>query len=1226
MKNLIPKFILKRYSENETSGRFIAGTMFIDISGFTAMTQSLMKNGKEGAEILTSVINDVFTPSIDAIYDFGGFISTFAGDAFTAVFPREHELALSSAIAINKIFENIGTRETKFGNYELSVKVGLSVGTVNWGIISGEHLYSYYIRGEAIDAASKSEHHCQTGEIIADSEFYKLNIPEAKFTKRDTTHYKLISRSSGKLQPSEMPKTLGTVENKSETINKSSFDISPFVPQDITDLKIQGEFRDIISCFISFRDEVNLEQNISHILNLTHKYGGYFNKLDFGDKGGVILVLFGAPTATEKMYKRACDFASEINQMKNFPLRTGLTFGTVFAGFVGSLRRKEYTALGMVVNLSARYMMKADWNEIYIDRFISSNIKESYEYEFLKAQDFKGFAEKIPVYKLLNKTEFTAKKSFEGVLIGRKKELSALQEFLKPIFNNQFGGIIYTDGVAGIGKSRLVSELHSHFSEDELDWVYLPCDDILKKSFNPFIHYFRSFFLQSDRNSGKQNLDSFNKVFSSITSEDKELNAELIRTRSFLAALVNVFWKGSLYEQVDAKSRYENTIYAVKNFIKLTSLKKPVILEFDDAHNIDSDSLKLLSALTLNVSEFPFTVIASSRPQDQGALFDFGLKQVLSQRLEVSSLSAADSKTLILHKFQEVLKSEFSKVPKNTFELILHKSDGNPFYIEQIILYLIENNFVDEKLKLSGERIEIPTQINSVIIARIDRLAAEIKETVKNASVLGKEFITNILSAMLIRQNLKESTISSIVSEAEAHDIWIFQQLSCIFKSTLIRESIYEIQLKKRLRFLHNLAAESIEEIYKDDIREHYSDLAFHYEKAESAEKAALYLGKSGKQAKYRFLNDKALDYFERKIVIIKKMLKTHDMKSLSETGFAIVKDFIDTLFEKKYLLQLTGKQEDAEITILKAKEFSYEINDDERIGKSLLDHANVQRNTGKTQEAKQNLEEAQEIFLRTENKEMLGLTYLDTGIVNFWLGKNDDALACFQKELQIFTELDDKRKIADALGNIGVAHRYKGNLKEAMTFLMKQRKLSEELCDKLQIARTSGNIGWIYEGEGDYDKALKFYKEALEINSQLGILSEIIRIKDNMGFVFQAKKDFDMALFFHSSALKSAEEIGDTNSIININSNIGHAYKANSKLPEAKKAYNTGIRKARESKAYSFLPELLIEKADLLFLQKEFAEAKKLCEEGLKYAQETNNDEYTEKSKKLLETIGVTH
>jgi len=77
VKNLIPSYILVKSKENKFKGQFKATTMFIDISGFTAMTQELMKNGKEGAEILSEIINDIYTPSIKAVYDYNGFITTF---------------------------------------------------------------------------------------------------------------------------------------------------------------------------------------------------------------------------------------------------------------------------------------------------------------------------------------------------------------------------------------------------------------------------------------------------------------------------------------------------------------------------------------------------------------------------------------------------------------------------------------------------------------------------------------------------------------------------------------------------------------------------------------------------------------------------------------------------------------------------------------------------------------------------------------------------------------------------------------------------------------------------------------------------------------------------------------------------------------------------------------------------------------------------------------------
>ncbi len=146
MKKLVPAFILKNYKNQLFNGNFEAFTMFIDISGFTAMTQSLMRNGKEGAEILTLIINKIFTPSIDAIYENGGFISTFAGDAFTAIFPLQKSNAISiihSAVSIQRIFREIGLQRSRFGEYDLSVKIGLSFGKVDWKIFRNKQHWKF---------------------------------------------------------------------------------------------------------------------------------------------------------------------------------------------------------------------------------------------------------------------------------------------------------------------------------------------------------------------------------------------------------------------------------------------------------------------------------------------------------------------------------------------------------------------------------------------------------------------------------------------------------------------------------------------------------------------------------------------------------------------------------------------------------------------------------------------------------------------------------------------------------------------------------------------------------------------------------------------------------------------------------------------------------------------------------------------------------------------------
>ena len=91
--NLIPRFILDKHAAGETNGRFPSVSLFADISGFSAVTSTLVEHGSEAAEIMADIMLAIFEPLVDAVYAQGGFITTFAGDAFTALFPFDEDSA-----------------------------------------------------------------------------------------------------------------------------------------------------------------------------------------------------------------------------------------------------------------------------------------------------------------------------------------------------------------------------------------------------------------------------------------------------------------------------------------------------------------------------------------------------------------------------------------------------------------------------------------------------------------------------------------------------------------------------------------------------------------------------------------------------------------------------------------------------------------------------------------------------------------------------------------------------------------------------------------------------------------------------------------------------------------------------------------------------------------------------------------------------------------------------
>ncbi|MBD3286930.1 hypothetical protein GF359_09820, partial [candidate division WOR-3 bacterium] len=447
MRNVIPRFIHERYEKGIFEGSFDSATMFVDISGFTSITETLMKKGTEGAERLSSMLNGVFNPTIYEVYRRDGFITGFSGDAFTAVYPGKDPLKpLSSALAIQEKFTR-NRPDSKQDN--LTVKIGLSYGHVQWGIVTSGQNTAYYFRGEPVSGCAKVIEDAGAGQIVLDDNLYNA-LP-------------LLSTEPGKIiiEPPE-----SRTETELAILNQSI--LEKFVPAKILTSKRSGEFREVAPVFISFREIPNFfetPQFVEIVLDKAFEYGGFWSSLNFEDKGPSLLVLFGAPVAYENNIRRAVDFALAVRKEFRFVIRAGITVGTVYAGVVGSPKRSTYTALGDVVNLAARFMMAADWGDIWTSAEVKERLKASYSTEDKGIHEFKGKSHPVQVYRLKDPHMRAAGELFTGRMVGRESELEKAASFTESCLEGRFGGVINVYGEAGIGKSRLLYELAENLED-----------------------------------------------------------------------------------------------------------------------------------------------------------------------------------------------------------------------------------------------------------------------------------------------------------------------------------------------------------------------------------------------------------------------------------------------------------------------------------------------------------------------------------------------------------------------------------------------------------------------------------------------------------------------------------------------------------------------------------------------------------------------------------------
>ena len=571
MEPLIPRIIAEQYQQQNDHGFFEAYTMFIDLSGFTPLTETLMKKGKEGAEQLSVSLNNIFEPMVHLVYAHGGFIPYFAGDAFTAIFHTQNSSStpadiINLACDIRNIFSKSGVEKTQFGDFTIAVKIGLSYGQVEWGI-TGIKNQTFYFRGQAIDDCAESEHHAQQQDIILDQAFIdQAKLPNLSLEHLDNSaFYKL-------LQPYQTPEITQFMPWEHFDVSKEI--LQRFLPKAVSEFTGVGEFRNVISVFISFagiEEHDYFNEFSTTIIDQFNNFSGYLKEIDFGDKGGVIVGFFGAPVTFENNVERALEFVTAIKEdlrpiqaKGNLRYRIGMSYGLAYTGLVGGHERCQYAVVGNRVNLAARLMTKAEWGEILVDH----DIQKSRYFNFSHTGDirYKGIAEDIPTYRLEGRN-LANQTLFSGVMIGRDAEIRRLKELAEPIFDDQFAGMAYVFGEAGIGKSRLAFELKRILSEKEdLYWLTLPADQILRKPFNPFTTFLYNFFKQSADSTAEKNQKKFDRRFNWLIAELKRVEKrdttpivkELIRTKSILSAAVGIISPNSLFEQLDARGRYEN--------------------------------------------------------------------------------------------------------------------------------------------------------------------------------------------------------------------------------------------------------------------------------------------------------------------------------------------------------------------------------------------------------------------------------------------------------------------------------------------------------------------------------------------------------------------------------------------------------------------------------------------------------------------------------------------
>ena len=929
-----------------------------------------------------------------------------------------------------------------------------------------------------------------------------------------------------------------------------------------------------------------------NLREIVYKYEGTVEK--FTDD--YIMVLFGARITHEDAPERAVYSALEmLNALDRFNEEYGMNLSINIGVNSGvMIVDRGYTTTGDPINLAGQLMQMAT-DDIMVSESVYKSTAYLFEMDILKPVSIKKRAGEIIPYRVIGTRESPMPKhgapELCAPLIGRDKEFKVMKLTLDKVMKAK-SVVLSVNGEAGVGKSRLIEEFKKS-THNKVNWLSGRCLSYGKTfPFWVFLEQIRSYLGLSDFD---LELESKRKLGGKAEDLFKE------RLDEYLPYLC-VFLSIKVLEHLREKVKYlDPESLRLQEFISIQALfrdiakNKPLILYFEDMHWIDPESLELLKFLLDGLKDAPIFFLIETRPEQETGLYNIRESiQVLFKEgyteIDLKTLSANNAKTLI----QNLLK-----MPEHLHDvssLILEKSEGNPFYIEEIVRSFIESGVLKRnnggwQITKDISSFEVPDTVDVVIRSRIDRLPHEAKEVLGRASVIGKSFPYKILSSISGKNHLRKNLNfledrEFIVKKTDSSSTsGLSPDTEYRFRHILIRDVAYKGLLQKKRKEIHRKIAGCIEDIFKEKIEDYYELLAYHYYNAEILEKSYDYYKKAGDEAKKRYQNNVAIECYTKAIEIHKNIFpenekmaelfeKRGDVRKLRSEYYNALKDYesafnFHTNIEKRagikrkkgQIFFQKGEYDKAISFYTEAINMLKNIPESPVLSDTLLDYAFL-LSDGKSnyERAEKIIEQALTQIDRTKEAKIYAYGLNILGVTSRLKGNYDKALNHGQKALAIYEELNDKKGIGKSSNNIGLVHKNKGELDTALNYYKRDLAISEEIGDKKEICAASCNIGVVYHLKGELDTALKYYKRYFTISEETGYKKGISVASNNTGVIYQNNGELDTALKYYKICLAISDEIGDKRGISLASCNIGVVYHLKGELDTALKYYKRDL------------------------------------------------------------------
>ncbi len=549
------------------------------------------------------------------------------------------------------------------------------------------------------------------------------------------------------------------------------------------------------------------------LIHKVHDYEGTVNEMT----GDGIMALFGAPIALEDAPQRALRSAMAIHReiakfsdgikkekegIPTLKMRIGIHSGPVVVGTLGNNLRVEFKAVGDTVNLASRVEGLAEPGTTYVTEDTFKISEGLFRFEALGKKRVKGKEEPVKVYRVIapstRRTRFdvSAERGL-APFVGRERELELLLDGFERAKEGR-GQAFSIVSEAGVGKSRLLYEFRKAVANEDVTFLEGRCLSFSKGvAYHPVID-----ILKSNYDIGESDTDS--EIREKVKTGLKAIGVDEATSLPYLLELLSVKESGIDKIPLSPEAKKYKTIEALNRNVLKHSEMRPIIIAVEDLHWIDKSSEERFKYLLESIPGARILLIFTYRPEFVHA---WGGKSYHSQ-LNLNRLSNRESLAMVYY----LLGTE--KIDRDLEELILEKTEGVPFFIEEFIKSLQDLKIIqikDDRYRITKDTKEatIPATVQDVIMARIDSLPEGVKGFFQTVSAVGREFSYDLTKRVTgLTEQVLLSYLSVLKDSELLYERGVYPQSTYIFKHALTQDATYQSLLKSTRQNYHRKIAQ----------------------------------------------------------------------------------------------------------------------------------------------------------------------------------------------------------------------------------------------------------------------------------------------------------------------------------------------------------------------------------------------------------------------------------